>query len=191
MGSRAQVQRLCHTGLVASRPVESSWNRDRTTSSASAGGSLTTAQPGKSDIHFLIGKLLSSYKMRIRYLKYRFSALEGEVSVWLPGWGWLPHPPYLHLPCTILAETQDEVSGKTYIKQPRNLSGQAQLTSMWGSLKMDNEVLFICGESKARSCPSTHSTCGSQHSAPSELHLWLGSIKRIPWLLLAVLSLHK
>ena len=93
------------------------------TSSASAGGSLTTGPPGKSDIHFLIEKLLSSYKMRIRYLKYRFSALEGEVSVWLPGWGWLPHPPYLHLPCTILAETQDEVSGKTYIKQPRNLSG--------------------------------------------------------------------
>ena len=81
MGSRAQAQQSCHTGLVARGLWDLPGIGIEPTSSASAGGSLTTGPPGKSDIHFLIGKLLSSYKMRIRYLKYQFSALEGEVSM--------------------------------------------------------------------------------------------------------------
>ena len=51
-GYSMQVQQLWYTGLVAPQQVESSLTRDRTLSTALAGGFPTTVPPGKSCLKF-------------------------------------------------------------------------------------------------------------------------------------------
>lgn len=142
-------------------------------------------------IHFLIGKLLSSYKMRIRYLKCQFSASEGEVSLWLPGWGQFPHLPYLqHLPSTIHAEIHTRLSDKCTSNSPETpVLGRYNLSPYGGAWKWKINFSLSLMNRRPQSRLNSDSTCGSQSSAMLGLHLWSASTKVITWLLLALLGL--